>query len=222
MLFDEDVAAILSEHFVCVLTDAPWSRISQRNADTWEEMEGWKSSPRNSEIVFIVSADKRDRRGLVYSRFKEPAQLLAVLEELLREDGKVEIGQQERDALVVRNRMRARATVLRRALREGLGEQAKPAVAAFDAFAQKVSDQDLCPADRLAETRTAMLADEPDKRAELRERVAKLLEHAAEKQADDPVVVAIRTAQKTRPDDLGDVTGLLFAEALLRRRVGSL
>ena len=226
MLFDEAVVKFVKKHFVCVLADAPWSRIGKRNAKTWEESESWKSYPRSAELVWIVTVDKRDRRGLIYSQFKDPKKLLTQLQVYAREDARLEAPAAQRDRLLVVNRTRARSVPLRRLLQGSQGKvdqrNRRRLMAArneLGGFLNGIPDNKLCPGDaaKLAEQ---LRNDDKEDRGQLAARLDAMLGLATDlKMTDDVVVGVVRKARQQKHPDFVDVTGLRYAGIVLHARL---
>ena len=55
----------------------------------WVQSESWKRSPNGSQLVWLVSADRSRRAGIVYTEYKDPAKLLAWMESVAVFDGRV-------------------------------------------------------------------------------------------------------------------------------------
>ena len=211
---------------MCVLADAPWSNIGKRNAKTWEESESWKSYPRSSQLVWIVTADKRDRRGLIYSKFKDPKKLLAQLQVYAREDGRLKTPAAKRDWLSVVNRSRARGIPLTRLLQgsqEKLTTKERRRIASarskLATFLSQISDDELCAGDA-TKLATRLRADGEEDRARLGKRLDAMLVLAADlKTKGDVVVDVVRKARAKKHRDFVDVTGLRYASIVLHKRL---
>lgn len=226
VLFDEAVVEFVSKHFVCVLADAPWSKIGKRNAKTWEESETWKSGARSAELVWVVTADKRDRRGLNYREFKDPQKLLKQLQVYAREDRRIESAAGQCERLLVVNRSRARSIPLRRLHRDSQEkltlknrQRLLDSRNELESFLKKIPDDRLCPGDA-AKLAKRLFADDKSERATLATRLNVLLGISADlKLTDDAVVVAVRGAVRNKHRDFADVTGLRYAGIALYARI---
>ena len=87
MLLDDHVVEFINKHFVPVITDHPQGNTEpKRNPEMWERSEKWKKSPRNSQLVWLVSADESKRDGIYYHEYKEPEKLLEWMKSIVKKD----------------------------------------------------------------------------------------------------------------------------------------
>ena len=155
MLFDAEVLEFAEAHFVPVIADHPMgSTEPKRNPEMWALSESWKRSPNGSQLVWLVSADKSRRAGIVYSDYKDPVKLLAWMEAVAVFDGRVDNATDQQKRAAVISHLRSELHGLWRSPdRKKFDREFHQMGIAFDGECGALADDQLC---READASTSM------------------------------------------------------------------